>query len=308
MDSQKLHFFAPIGNVDNSILKMNLKQGFKINSKSKDDGETLISQLENFPIENIYSWRHWHTVFTQDRLFCIEKSFEFDLEKNEKGDLVYNHQLYEFITPLVDENITVPLRLLRLFKEGNIHLPCWYIYTLKNGIPSIILASPVEPQLFQGLYHLDDSEIKKVQEFLDTTKMPLNHDYLTLAHRNFELSYTVHNSSLSFLSLMIASEVLFNPGSGEITHQISRNFAVLLGNSVEDSKRIQNEIKELYKRRSLLVHNGKEIWNFIGDDDNEISKIRNYVRESIKRIILMDLSKKDLRDLLNSKGFGWKDA
>jgi hypothetical protein len=55
-----------------------------------------------------------------------------------------------------------------------------------------------------------------------------------------------------------------------------------------------------------LVHNGKEIWNAVGEDD-EVSKIRNYVRECIKKIISMNLSKDDLLDLLNSKGFGQLD-
>jgi hypothetical protein len=45
----------------------------------------------------------------------------------------------------------------------------------------------------------------------------------------------------------------------------------------------------------------------VGEDD-DVSKIRNYVRESIKKIIPMNLSKDDLLDLLNSKGFGQLNA
>ena len=137
--------------------------------------------------------------------------------------------------------------------------------------------------------------------------MPLKFDYLKMAHENFELSYTVSNPSLSFLSLMIASEVLFNPGSGDITYRISRNFAVLLGSSVEDAKQIQKEIIKLYKKRSSLVHSGKEIVIFVGEEDY-VLKIRYYVRESIKKIIPMNLSKDDLLNLLNSKGFGQLNA
>ena len=306
MDSFKLHFFAPLGNVDDSILKLKLNQGFDIDSISLDDGFAFISQLEKSPLENIGQWRYIHTTFVQGRLYFIKKSFDFDLPRNDKGEPVFTPELYKFSYDLVDKNIQIPLSLLRLYKEGNIHLPCWYIYFLNNEIPTVILTSGTPFLQSQSLFHLNANEIKNVQEFLVNTKMPLNFDYLTLAHENLELSYTVHNPSLEFLSLMIASEVLFNPGSGEITQRISRNFAVLLGNSIDDAKKIQKEIKGLYKKRSSLVHNGKEIWNAVGEDD-EVSIIRNYVRESIKKIISMNLSKEDLIDLLNSKGFGQLD-
>lgn len=303
MSTQKLYFFAPIGNVDDSILKIKLKQGFEIDSMSFDEGSKFIATIEKMAPEDIGRWRHYQTVFSQRKLFFIRNSFDFDLPKSENGNPLFSSELYMFINNLVDQNLVIPLRLLRLFKEGNIHMPFWCIYGLTNGIPMVILAGGgTFFTQYQDLFHLDDSEIENAQKYLEITKMPLNFDYLKLAHENFELSYTVHNPSLSFLSLMIASEVLFNPGSGDITYRISRNFAVLLGNSVDDAKRIQKEIKELYKKRSSLVHSGKEIWIFVGEDD-DVSKIRNYVRESIKKIIPMNLPKDDLLDLLNSKGF-----
>jgi hypothetical protein len=308
MDSQKLHFFAPLGNVDDSISKLKLKQGFQIDSMSYDGGCTFISQLEKFPQENIGQWRHIQTVFPQGRLFFIKNSFDFDLPKDEKGYPVFTHELYKFSYDLVDKNIDIPLRLLRLYKEGNVHLPCWYIYSLNNEIPSVILASGTPIPQSQDLFHLDDSEIKNVQEFLETTKIPFNFDYLKLAHDNYELSYTVHDSSLSFLSLMIALEVLFTPGQGRsISKTISRNIAFLLGNSIDEIRIIKKEIRDLYTKRSDLVHSGKIIWAFIGEDD-DLSKIRKYVRESLKKIILLNLPKDDLLDLLEAKSDGKLDS
>ena len=304
MEKQKLYFFAPLGNVDNSILKLKLKQGFEIDSMSYDEGSKFIASIEKMAPEDAGRWRYFHTVFSQGKLFFIKNSFDFELLKNEDGNPLFSHKLYVFSNDLVDQNLVIPLRLLRLFKEGNIHMPCWYIFTLSNDIPTVILAGLATPfTQYQGLFHLDDFEMENAQKFIETTEIPKDQDYMKLALKNFELSYMIDDPSLSFLSLMIASEVLFNPGSGDITYRISRNFAVLLGNSVEDAKRIQKEIKELYRKRSSLVHNGKEIWNFVGEDDDEL-KIRNYVRVSIKKIIPMNLSKDDLLNLLNSKGFG----
>jgi hypothetical protein len=305
MGKQKLYFFAPIGNVDDSILKLEIKNGFEISSMSFDEGSKIISTIVRIPAVDINHWPHYSTIFSQKKIFFISKSFDFDLSiKDKEGNSLGVFDLYRFVDNLVDKNLAITLQLLRLFKEGNIYTPFWCVYSLIDDKPTVILAGGgISIIQYQNLYHLEDSEIETVQKFLDVTEMPLKFDYLKMAHENFELSYTVPNPSLSFLSLMIASEVLFNPGSGDITYRISRNFAVLLGSSVDEAKQIQNEIKKLYRKRSSLVHNGKEIENFVGEEDF-VLKIRYCVRESIKKIILMNLSKEDLLDYLNSKGFG----
>lgn len=304
MGKQKLYFFAPLGNVDDSILNIKLKNGFIIDSMSFDQGSKIISAIVRIEPANINHWPHFSTVFSQSKIFFISNSFDCDLfKKNADGNSFVILDLYQFAKNLVDKNLEISLRLLRLFKEGNIYTPFWCVYSINDEILTVLLAGGGTSIIqYQDLFHLDNSEIENAQKFLDTTEMPLKFDYLKLAHENFELSYTVPNPSLSFLSLMIASEVLFNPGSGDITYRISRNFAVLLGNSIENAKHIQKEISELYRKRSSLIHSGKEIVNFVGEE-NYVLKIRYYIRESIKKIISMNLSKDDLLDFLNSKGF-----
>jgi hypothetical protein len=304
MGKQKLYFFAPLGNVDDSILNIKLKDGFEINSISFDEGSKIISTIVRIPVADINHWPHYSTVFSQKKIFFISKSFDFDLSTKDKdGNSIAVLDLYFFINNLVDQNLVIPLQLLRLFKEGNIYNPFWCVYSLIDEKPTVLLAGGGTSSIqYQNLYHLDDSEMENVKKFLEVTEMPLKFDYLKMAHENFELSYMVSNPSLSFLSLMIASEVLLNPGSGEITYRISRNFAVLLGRSIENAKQIQKEISKLYKKRSSLVHSGKEIENFV-DEENYVLNIRYYVREAVKKIIEMDLSKDELLDFLNSKGF-----
>jgi hypothetical protein len=304
MGKQKLYFFAPLGNVDDSILNIKLKNGFIIDSMSFDQGSKIISAIVRIEPADINHWPHFSTVFSQSKIFFISNSFDFDLSKKDAdGNSFVILDLYKFANNLVDKNLEISLRLLRLFKEGNIYTPFWCVYSINDEKLTVLLAGGGTSIIqYQDLFHLDDSEIENAQKFLDTTEMPLKFDYLKLAHENFELSFTVPNPSLSFLSLMIASEVLFNPGSGDITYRISRNFAVLLGNSIKNAKHIQKEISKLYRKRSSLVHSGKEIENFVGEE-NYVLKIRYYVRESIKKIISMNLSKDELLDFLNSKGF-----
>jgi hypothetical protein len=303
MGKQKLYFFAPLGNVDESILKLKLKHGFEFDSMSNDEGRNFIGAFEKIPPNEIFRWRHFQTTFLQKKLYYIKNSFDYEMPENADEQPSYFMNFYTNINRLVDENVVGPLRFLRLFKPGNIHMTGWYVYRLSNNIPNISYAGGGSLFNQDELFHLEDTEIESAQNFFDVTRIPKDFKYLELALENFELSYTVNNPSLAFLSLMIASEVLFNPGKEEVTQRISRNFAVLLGNSVDGSKKIQKEIKALYGKRSALIHNGEAIWNFVGEDD-EVAKLRNYVRASIKKIIQMNLSKDALLDLLNSKGFG----
>lgn len=304
MSNLKLYFFAPLGNVDDSILNLKLKHGFEVDSISLDEGSKLIGDFEKIPPNEIFRWRHYLTTISQrKKIYHIKNSFNYDLPENADEQGSYAMNFFQEINKLYTENIEIPLRYLRLFKTGNIYPACWYVYSISDNIPNIKYAGGASFFNLDELFHLDDIEIEPAQIFFEETRIPKDFKYLKLALENFELSYTTPNPSLAFLSLWIASEVLFNPGKGETIYKISRNFAVLLGNSVEDAKGIQRDIKKLYEKRSLLIHSGNEIWNAVGEED-EIAKLRNYVRDSIKQIIKMNLSKDDLVETLNSKGFG----
>jgi hypothetical protein len=129
-------------------------------------------------------------------------------------------------------------------------------------------------------------------------RLPFRREFLQLALENFELSYDVVRPPLSFLSLMISLETLLNPSDHEIRHRISRNAAVLMGKNLDESKRISSELRELYDKRSTLVHTGKA--NISTED---VRKARNYTRESIKTIHRIDRDKNEVMELLDSTGY-----
>jgi len=52
----KLHFFAPVANLDASILKIKLKAGFEFDSLTKADGLSFIANLEKIPLKNFYNY------------------------------------------------------------------------------------------------------------------------------------------------------------------------------------------------------------------------------------------------------------
>jgi len=299
---------APLGNVDDSILQLKLKNGFEFDSMPYDEAAKFIGAIEKIPPEEVFRWRHFLTALSERKFFYIKNSFDYEMPiaESSKVQHVYFVQFYNNLYKLINDEIVTPLRFLRLFKSGNVFTTSWYIYRVSNNIPTVTYAGGGSFFNQKEMFHLEDAELEQAQKFFETIRIHKEFNYLELALENFELSYTVDNPSLAFLSLWIASEVLFNPGKGETTYKISRNYAVLLGNSVDDAKRIQKDIKKLYEKRSSLIHNGNAIWNVVGEED-EVAKLRNYVRDSLKKIILMNLSKDALVDLLNSKGFGQLD-
>ena len=100
---------------------------------------------------------------------------------------------------------------------------------------------------------------------------------------------------------MISMEAFFSNSQNEITYQVSRNAAVLLGKSKDESKEIFDDMKKLYGKRSKLIH-GKRDKKPITLED--VLRLRHYVRESIKSIYKLGLDQKELLDILNTSGFG----
>lgn len=300
MPKKQIYFFGLLANTDLSILKVNLEHGFKIKCISKNEGLNLFLIFESLPnMEEVY------TKFVIDlpclnlsekKFYFISNSFESEIEMNSKvGE--FDKLVHDYLKPVI--------RLMRLFKKGNIFIPLDYYYFIDNDIPRLFLRRSANLYVSSELYTLEYSEISALERFIKDTKLPFTQPFLQLAFENFELSYHTHNMSLSFLLLMICLETLFNRGQSELTYTISRNTAVLLGKDKEDSNNIFREMKELYGKRSRIVHSGK--LDIINEDD--LSKLRYYVRESIKEIYKMGKDKDGVFDLLNSSGFGdrlWK--
>jgi len=104
----------------------------------------------------------------------------------------------------------------------------------------------------------------------------------------FEQSYETSNPSLSFISLMISMEVLFNPGM-KIKQTVSRCAAGMLGSEKKDSKKIYDDMNGLYLKRCELVHEGTT-----NITEEERLRLRSYVRGCILKAMEINLSKKEL--------------
>ncbi|MDY6966726.1 MAG: HEPN domain-containing protein [Halobacteriota archaeon] len=299
MSKKKIYFMGLLANVDSSILNVKLEHGFEIKTMSEQEGVKLISNMGfMITLSEIYKkiFGRFHCLSENKSLYYIDNSFECDIENF--GDIP--SEKAKFYKEYIANYLSHVIRLMRLFKEGNICIPQLFWFFSDNTTLKPFESFSVGWHVSSELYTLENSEIPDLQKFIQNTKLPFKESFLQLAFENFELSYQTRIIGLSFLSLMISLETLLNPGDHELRYRISRNTAVLLGEDKGDSESIFSELKDLYDKRSNLVHSGKT--DIVKNED--LLKLRHYVRESIKEISKIGENKNDLIDTLNSCGFG----
>lgn len=290
-----LNFFGILTNVDDSILNLNLKNNFKFDSMDFEEAVDLITYLEIEGSEQIRSSLiNDLKISSSDKIFCVKNSFIIKGERNDLSGFFdfHNDQFVSYLKPTIKK--------MRLFKDGNIIIPRVYYYLIEDDIPQS-LVTPIyqHPIIIKEPYHIENTEKSNLQSFLESNNLPFRKKFLKLAFENFNLSYTIENINLRFLSLMNGIEALFHPSNeGELTYRISRNSAVLLGTDKESSTSIQSEMKKLYLKRSKIVHTGSADVSM-----DELQYLRNIMRDSIMKIDELNLDKEDLLKLLNSSGF-----
>ena len=300
MPGKNIHFIGFLANTDASILQMSFDHGFRIEAFSQDKAVDLISTVAEVPSTaagRILFIQFPFLNLPEKQVYVIRNSLKTKAESEEKDMFGV---VADFDNKLIHGYLNSCLRLIRLFKEGNLVMPLTYYYLISDGKPSIYMSKRSGRYISREPYHLESSELLKLHRFLRETRIPFERAFLQLAFENLELSYEIPNIGLSFLTLMISLETLLNPGERELKYRISRNTAVLLGNDREESKAIFSEIKKLYDKRSKVVHTGES--NII--KKKNVLKLRHYVRESIKKMYQMKRSKDDILNLLNSHGFG----
>ena len=311
MPKRKIHFIGFLANVDDSILQLSLGHPFTIEKKSQDEVVPFTRDIRQHYGTN----SEYGILAVEDQVngivhnqsfyyYCVTGRNVESFNSTPQGGVVIKWGKHEEFHRLIQEK----LRLLRLFKEGNISLEFSCIYHLKDSQPSVFGLCREWPIADKTKFHLEDNEISDAQCFIETTRIPFKEKYLQLAFDSFELSYESHNAALSFLSLMIAMEVMLNRSKqDELRYAISRNAAVLLGKDKDDSERVFKEVRMLYDKRSKLVHEGSA--NEISSKD--VLLLRHYVREAIKEMQSISKDPKKIRDILNTCGFGqrpWRDG
>lgn len=213
-----------------------MQKGFEIKSISYEDvynAETAIGAFLNMEKYHEITLLTMGILSQDNNFYFIINSFDA------KCDLEHERQKgLDAIAEFDKENLDYlhdTLRLLRLFKEGNIYMPICHNFTISSEKPKGLGSTGTVLYNSDWLnYSLHDYEVRELQQFLERTRLPFN-DFIQLAFENFEFSYHTHKREIAFLSLMIALEILFNRGKeDELKYSIARNAAVLLEDDKEN--------------------------------------------------------------------------
>lgn len=305
MPKEMVYFMGFLANVDSSILQIQaaLDYGFRVAEKSSDHAEDDICALEGVPrpavVEKLVRLQCLSPY--PDKLYFLSNSLEAEVEKTKDGILKsIPFRFIKFHSESVKHYLFRLLRLMRLFRQGNVRIPLIYWYYYHEGHPRAFYSGGTSLFVAPERYFLPGSEVPALLTFVKKTKIPFAHSFLQLALENFELSYESPDINLSFLSLMMGLETLLNPGRHNIRSTLARNAAVLLGKDRNGAESIFSDVKGLYDKRSAIIHTGKS--DVIEQED--LKKLRRYMREAIKEARNVGKDKDDLVDLLNSCEFG----
>jgi hypothetical protein len=292
-----LYFIGFLVNVGDSILRFRIGDGFSIDKKQQQEIMPFLQKLDyHYGVKSGFEIINFKQDGRPSGCYCINKHFPELVESTPQGGIVIP------IAKLtkIGQSFRDKLRLLRLFNGGNILMRYSLFYYLKDSVPAIANIGREYPLIDRTLFHLNNDEYAQAEGFITNTKIPFRHSFLQLAFDSFEQSYDTYNRGLAFLSLMISMEALFGAGS-EVRYRVSRNVAVLLGNNEDESHKIFEDMKKLYKKRSNIAHGGQSERQKKSED---FLRLRNYVRESIMSIYKLGLSSDGIRDILDKSGFG----
>ncbi|MDD1778091.1 MAG: hypothetical protein LUQ65_07960 [Candidatus Helarchaeota archaeon] len=308
MATRKIYFNGFLTNTDSSILKLSLQNGFKFEHMSGDETEKFISIIANIPpfearveITSYFPFLN----MSEDKAYFISKSFDDTIESEKPElNLEINSLIVKFQEKYIYNYLIPTLSLLRLYKEGNISMPLSCFFFCVDDIPKPLIRMQTGMDYpHDSIFSLDDSEIKEAESFIQNIKLPFKEKSLQLAFENFDMSHGRYFAGIQFLLLMISMESLFSPDDkGEFTYRISRNSAVLIGKDKDDSKSVFNAMKKFYGKRSTIMHSG----NSSSITKEDVLRLREFTRRSIKEFYKTSLSKKNLMDELDSTGFGEK--
>lgn len=273
----KIEFIGIVQNADFSLCNVKLKHDFRFDSMADNDFVNEIihkleppANLQN--LSGIFSFCNY-----KDRSFYfVRNTFEADIDpslisscldaKETHGICLaqYSSSTWggKFGGKIDLSYLCKIFRLMNLFKEGNLSMPLSYYYTNAGGGYVLFERGGFIPAFFHPpqntTYYLRDSEQDELQRFVEQDNSDLFSDkVIKLAFDHFEFSYQSENLSQSFLSLMICIEMIYSPdGRNELKNRVSRGVAILVGNSPEESREIFKNMKDLYDKRSKLVHTG----------------------------------------------------
>lgn len=295
----KAVYIGFLANCDETIRKIKLENNFRIESLPFQKGFDLIrdifkrSQLDTGSL----IIQHGISGGSSEPIYYIIKEEHLTGEEEQLGSV--NQTLLMKLMGESQRYCTEIVRLLRLYKKGNLLLPLQSVFIENDpGMPAMRVVEGL-PNFYREIMHIEDSEVLETEEFLRDFLFPIRDKIVNLAFDSFEQSYKTGNRELSFISCMVGIEALLNPSDHDITYRVSRNAAALIGKNKEHSIYIFDTMKKLYVERSKIVHGNKGKKSIEG----YLDELRNILREVIKTYLKAKMEKDELMRKLTEIGY-----
>jgi len=182
------------------------------------------------------------------------------------------------------------LSALRLFKPGVVGynlIKTIPITWLPIGVGSATLyGHPLE----RGKYVLTESEANEFEsffaEFSKTKSISDRRSPIALALSRFNNTYERRRPEDKLIDYMIAFEALYlRREPGEYGYRMAIRVASMLGSTPEEKKQIFSQITTAYRLRGKIVHGSKDIMQKNSVSVEDISKVEQHLRHSIREFI-----------------------
>jgi len=215
-------------------------------------------------------------------------------------------------------------QVLQYFKDGIVHIdyvvphysPIWVNEIRKRGI--FFIGNPRRIAYENGtkpyrLSHEEGEEIQswwrarltsRVSERLDDKRNQLR-QAIYRAGEYYELNHTQVHPEDRLINLAISFEALFSPADhGELSFRMSQCISQLVGTSPDERKNIFNAMREMYSRRSALLHGSYDVAKY--DQGRFVSHAEcdswsAIIRDAVARFIALYLKGENSRDAILAK-------
>ena len=199
MRKLEIYFIALLANADESILKLSLEHGFKFEQMTLERGTSLIASFESLPLGPSYGkiamdFKCYNP--REDKIYLITNTFQCNAMTDKDGVLIaVPREVLKFDEIMVKNYLSTTVRLMRLFKEGNVCIPqYYYCYSLNTDNLKAFMRGAISAATQYLDYHIKDDELTNLHEFIQNNKLPFQKQFLQLAFENIELSYHIHST------------------------------------------------------------------------------------------------------------------
>lgn len=300
----KLKYLGLLSNPVAAIAEMDLGCGFRLEKRSFKEISRLVrgfEQIRSYDADFRLTEQYACAKENAKEIYVIvnEVEFPFSVAAGRKySQRVFAARLAK--ERELEQHIESKIKLLRLFTGVDMRIVSEYFYEERRG-------GKIEPGAMIGGWECVDADkdvetpisVNGAKALLSERTLPFQREYVQLAFENFDHSYKAE-PPLAFLSLVMALETLFNHGRNEIGYKIARGVAVLNGETEGGACNLFESVKKFYSKRSELMHTGKHETV----TQNDVANLRKIVRESILKVLKLDLPKDKLTDRITRSGFG----